>query len=261
MNVLIICVNFNSYKELRRYIDSIDVAVKACPEINVKVVIGDNSSDYQDFVYGNSSNLQILQQRFDNVGYMGAAQAILNPVDKKLYDYYIISNVDITMDSSFFTRLMNARISKDVAWIAPSIKSLLIGRDKNPSVLERYPKWKLVVLKYTYNRFVLPLYEKVYYNKKSTTVDKEMDIYAGHGSFFLLTSSFFEKYDKIDYPMFLYGEELYFAELIRSVNMKVRYIPSLLIYDYEHVSTSLIKRKTYYTYNKKALNYILKRFY
>ena len=32
---------------------------------------------------------------------------------------------------------------------------------------------------------------------KVTYFDKEMDIYAGHGSFFLLTSSFFEKYDKI----------------------------------------------------------------
>lgn len=261
--LLLVCVNYNSYKELDAYLKSISVAKSKCSEINVKVHVADNSTNYQNVDPNSYQNLSIQQEHFANIGYMGAAQTVINNInDISKYNFVIISNVDILMDENFLLRLNSMLLSNDIGWIAPSIKSLLIKRDKNPSVFRRYPKWKLVALKHTYNRFVLPIYEKIYYNSKQQGVNyAEQDIYAGHGSFFLFTKSFINAYPKLDYPIFLYGEELYFAELNKKAGLRVRYIPSLVINDFEHISTSLIRRQTYYDYNKQAINYILKRFY
>jgi GT2 family glycosyltransferase len=94
-----------------------------------------------------------------------------------------------------------------------------------------------------------------------------MDIYAGHGSFILLTRAYFEKCGMIDYPVFLFGEELYLAEECRKHSLRVIYRPEICIYDSEHVSTSKLKKtlpfkKTfYYQCNSDAIDYILANYY
>ena len=100
-----------------------------------------------------------------------------------------------------------------------------------------------------------------YKRKKLAPHYDEMDIYAGHGSFMLLTRSFFRKYDKIEYPIFLFGEELYLAELVRKEGMRVRYMPNLKVEDNEHVSTSKMKKKFYFKCNTESIKYILETFY
>lgn len=263
MKVLICCVNYNSYKELDEYIESVENSAKQATNTSIRVIIADNSTIFHEYKKKSTKILQIEQIHFNNLGYLGAAQNIINNVyDIQQFNYVIISNVDILMNVNFFRLLETYQLDNDIAWIAPSIRSLLIGRDKNPSVMFRYPKWKLRTLKLTYNKFILPLYEKFYYNKKQHNIQYgEKDIYAGHGSFFLLTRNFFNVYKQLNYPIFLYGEELYFAELIRLAKLRVRYVPSLLINDIEHISTSLIKRDIYYHYNRMAIDYIIKRFY
>ena len=100
-----------------------------------------------------------------------------------------------------------------------------------------------------------------YKRKKLQPQYPEMDIYAGHGSFMMLTRSYFESYAKIEYPIFLFGEELFLAEQVRLAGKKVRYIPTLVIEDNEHVSTSTIKKKSYFKYNQDSIKYILDTYY
>ena len=88
-----------------------------------------------------------------------------------------------------------------------------------------------------------------------------MDIYAGHGSFMMLTKHFFIHYKKIEYPIFLFGEELYLAELIRMADLRVRYVPGLEVIDMEHASTGKMKKAFYYKCNKESIDYILENFY
>lgn len=261
--LLLVCVNFNSYNELDAYLKSVCISLENSVATNLTVYVADNSTSYHEININSYPNLSIQQVSFNNIGYIGAAQSVINNmIEIQKYDYIIISNVDLLMSKSFIGQLEALRLPENVGWIAPSIKSLHIGRDKNPSVFRRYPKWKLLTLRITYNRWILPLYEKLYYNSKHKHVRfQEQDIYAGHGSFFVFTKSFMRAYPKLDYPIFLYGEELYFAELNRKAGLIVRYMPSLVINDFEHVSTSLIKRDTYYKYNQEAINYILERFY
>lgn len=264
MKILITCVNYNSYIELRQYLVTINKAATLIHNSQIDILVVDNSTKYEEFNCEGYSNVHVEVKRLNNVGYLIGAQMVINKTPNILdYDYVAISNVDITMAEDFFLNLERANLPKDVAWIAPKISSKDENRDRNPKILNRYSKKKLKLLYYMY-RFPVLFYAytlTAYKRKKFLPKYPEMDIYAGHGSFMLLTRSFFESYQKIEYPIFLFGEELFLAELVRKANKKVRYVPSLVIEDSEHVSTSTLKKKSYFNYNQDSIKYILNTFY
>lgn len=262
--ILIVCVNYNSYVELEKYLESIEKSARESKRVIVEVVVADNSTIVRDFDTDRYKYINVKIQKLDNIGYLVGAQLIINNISNILdYDYVAISNVDIIMKENFFVELSNCKIEKDVAWIAPQIYSSDENRDRNPKVLSRYPKKKLQFLYYMYRYpFLFYAYTLTAYKRKKLLPKyPTMNIYAGHGSFMLLTRSFFESYKEIHYPIFLFGEELFLAEEILKASKKVRYVPSLVIYDNEHVSTSTLKKKSYFKYNQESIKYILDNYY
>ena len=253
MKLLIVCVNYNSYSELTSYVTSINFAVSKVRNIQVDISIADNSTSVEEVTYDSYSYVKV-----------SVTQTVINSIANILdYDYVAISNVDITVAENFFINLENIIIAQDVAWIAPKIFSKVENRDRNPKVISRYSKKKLQLLYYMYKIPVLYyLYTMSAYQCKKLQVNyPEIDIYAGHGSFILLTRSFFEYNRKIEYPIFLFGEELFLAEIVMKAGKKVRYVPNLVIEDNEHISTSTLKKKTYFKYNRESIKYILDTFY
>ena len=253
MKLLIVCVNYNSYSELTSYLTSINFAVSKVRNIQVDISIADNSTSVEEVTYDSYSYVKV-----------SVTQTVINSIANILdYDYVAISNVDITVAENFFINLENIIIAQDVAWIAPKIFSKVENRDRNPKVISRYSKKKLQLLYYMYKIPVLYyLYTMSAYQCKKLQVNyPEIDIYAGHGSFILLTRSFFESNRKIEYPIFLFGEELFLAEIVMKAGKKVRYVPNLVIEDNEHISTSTLKKKTYFKYNRESIKYILDTFY
>jgi hypothetical protein len=75
-----------------------------------------------------------------------------------------------------------------------------------------------------------------------------------------MTNRFFQNNLVLDYPIFLFGEEIYIAEKARESNLDIKYVPNLVINDTEHASTSLLNNKSYRSYNANALAYLLKTF-
>ncbi len=272
--IAIFCVTYNSYNELTNYLSSIDVASKVAVEtISVDVFIADNTE--KDYVVINNLdafsniNCQVFPYH-QNLGYFGGIQSMMKNVNLLVYDYIALTNVDLTISEDAFIKLVYLDVDNNVGWIAPAILSEKEGRDRNPSVLMRYSKLKLMMLKF---KFDFPLmdfvYNRTFYKRKQIMNRKysQMDIYAGHGSFILLTKQFFQKCGLINYPIFLFGEELYLAEECRKHSLRVVYNPSIKIYDKEHVSTGKMKRnqlfiKTFYhKCNSNALGFILNKYY
>lgn len=262
--ILIVCVNYNSYKELYDFLDSVDSSAELAKEhCRVKVYVADNSAEKQKVDTTLYSHIDIHVKLFGNLGYLGGAQAIINNIECITdYDYVIISNVDLLIHLDFIPRLTEIDIDMDVAWITPRIYSLSEKRYRSPKRI-RYTKAKLKALLYMYRFPVLQkLYVHFFYRMK--TVNPPIyyhEIYAGHGSIMVFTRSFFQSYPQINYPIFLYCEELYFAELIRKANKKVQYMPTICVKDIDHVSTSKMKSDFYYSCNYKAVSYILQTFY
>jgi GT2 family glycosyltransferase len=244
MKIAIFCVTYNSDKERDQYLTSIDrAAQKAGDEVSVDVFVANNTND-------------------DNPGYFGAIKRLMQTHDPTAYDYSIISNVDLILEEDFFLRLAAYPCSDNTGWIAPQIWSGLEERDRNPKVLNRYSLKKLQILRTFYQFPILDtLYTSTFYKKKKYESHQAGQIYAGHGSFIILTRRFFESCGEVDYPVFLFCEEIYLAELCRKAGLIVYYEPSISVKDTEHASTGRMSHRFYCRCNYEAMQYIIKTFY
>lgn len=234
-----------SDKECNAYLASIDVAVKkAAGKVWVDTFVAKKT-------------------REDNPGYFGAVRQLMEEVDAKAYDYSIISNVDLTLEEDFFINLTAYDCPEDTGWIAPCIWSQLEGRDRNPQRTTRPTHMKMRILKAFYQYPLLDsIYQyTVYRRKKYNRSAAPGIIYAGHGSLIILTQKYFLKCGKIDYPIFLFCEELYLAENCRRAGLTVRYEPSIHVNDKEHVSTGKMPHSLYCKHNMTAMNYIIGKYY
>lgn len=270
--IAIFCVTYNSYQELDTYIKSLLRSYEGVEgKILMDVFVGDNTeTELKNPVFPERHGIRYYYYHYsDNPGYFGAVNRAMSGIDISQYYYVVISNVDLVIDDSFFMSLLSKDISSDVGWIATSLYSCKEHRDRNPEITNRYSRLKLILLAL---KFRIPLldafYNKTLYKRKRVKPASEPgEIYAGHGSFILLTNSYMERCGIINYPMFLFCEELYLAENCRRSGLKVLYDPSLHVIDAEHVSSAKIKRgiifrkSAYYKYNYNSVIYILNTFY
>lgn len=242
--IAVFCVSYCSDQERDLYLSTIrNAAQKASNIVDVDIFVSNNTND-------------------DNPGYFGAIKRLMQQVNTKDYDYSIISNVDLMLEEDFFQKLAEYNCTEDTGWIAPQIWSNLEERDRNPKVLNRYSLKKLQILKTFYKYPILDtLYTRTFYKKKKYESHQAGQIYAGHGSFIILTRRFFELSGNIDYPVFLFCEEIYLAELCRKAGLKVLYEPSLIVKDTEHASTGKMNHSFYCRCNYEAMQYIINTFY
>lgn len=260
--IAIYCVNYHSYSALEGYLLSLDKANKR-KEVLLMVFVGDNTdANAQKIMYSPQSfKLQVFQIG-KNLGYFGAIQYMMEQSSPLEYDYSIISNVDVTLNDNIFSILANISKEDKCGWIAPSIVSGTEHRDKNPKIIKRYSKKKLTILSFMFkHHWLYNLYTHTAYKRKKNTKRDSMEIYAGHGSFIILTDVYFKKCGIINYPVFLFCEEIYLGEQCKQQELKVLYNPSIVVYDTEHVSTGTIKSRQYCRLNYDAIQYILRKYY
>ena len=262
--IAIYCVNYKSYDTLSYYLRTLEhAASRSQVPLAVNVYVADNTDDDHQPIVADSTTVSIQVFPFHkNLGYFGAIHKMMEQVSPLQFDYAIISNVDVLLDEDFFLRLTRYEAKDDLGWIAPQIYSNLEQRDRNPKIMQRYSKRKLQVLQ-TLFRFPLlyNIYTHTAYKSKKLVKHSVGDIYAGHGSFIILTRQFFHKCGIIDYPVFLFCEEIYLGEQCRSHGLTVRYEPTLRLTDAEHASTGTFKRSKYCRHNLEAITYILKTYY
>ncbi len=271
--VLITCVNHNSYHELGQFLASVDIAAYQVKEIcQVTVLIADNSSTPQQFDTISYAHIQCYIHRTENLGYINSAQYAMNEYIAeviKSFDYCIISNVDIQLSNDFFEQLVRTDWDMDIAWIAPNIYTPSTNTEENPLATKRYSKCKLKILSILYSRpwlyfaYMSTYHKIVKRNRKNvSSIQSQQDIYAGHGSIFIFTKSFINQCFPFKYPIFLYGEENYFGEIVRKVHMRTIYSPTIQVTNTSaHISTSKIQYRTRCQYSFEAIQYILDTFY
>lgn len=242
--IAIFCVSYQSDKERDSYLVSIENAAKKAEHmVNVEVYVANNTQE-------------------DNPGYFGAVRRLMEEVDVTDYDYSIISNVDLTIEEDFFIKLASYDCKANDGWIAPQIWSAKENRDMNPKIRERHSYCKLKILQFLHHHYYLHfLYSKTFYRRKRQQSANSGIIYAGHGSFIILTKEYFKRCGIINYPVFLFCEEIYLAEMCRLNNLQVVHAPQLKIFDNEHISTSRMSVKKYSRLNYEAVSYILISFY
>lgn len=265
-HIAIFCVVYNSYKELFAYLESIDNATFYAKDCSVDVYVADNTdNDFKDFTVDKYNYINVKVYPFhQNLGYFGAIKKMMEKEEYTKYDYIIISNVDMTLRQNTLQVLINNSYPTDTGWIASSIISKRTGLDMNPRVINRYSAKKLEIMKWLYKhplayQFYLYTFHKLKQSRISTF--EPGFIYAGHGSFIILTKEYFFKCGIIDYPVFLYCEEIYIAEKCLRNNLKVIYDTSIRVDDIGRISTGKAPQSTYYKWNIEGLTYILDKYY
>ena len=266
-SLAIYCVCYNSYSELDAYLQSVVIAADAAKEaLAVTVFVADNSDHVQSVALLDSDTLTLVHfPTGRNAGYLGAVQDCMKQHSPHDFDFVIISNVDLRLSVDAFVNLLKISDLNGAGWLAPQIWSDVETRDRNPKIMERYGRRKLQFLLTLYQHpWLYRLYEHTAYRRKRVTVSGHREgksIYAGHGSFMVFTRTFFDAVGHLDYPVFLFCEEIYLAELCRKHGLTVRYEPSVKVIDAEHCSTGQMKSRSYCRYNAEAVKYILETYY
>lgn len=263
MKIAIYCVNYDSYNSLTNYLHSIDKAVVNSGNlIDISVLLADNTIQPKQVLYKPTYFTLLTLSTGQNLGYFGAINVLMKQYPPTEYDYAIISNVDISLPDDFFYKLKIAQYENNVGWIAPQIYSKQELRDRNPKILQRYSKKTLQLLNWMFRVPLLyTLYTHTIYKTKNIVHHQPRYIYAGHGSFIILTRYYFEKCDIINYPIFLFCEEIYLGEQCHQNGLKVFYDPTITVNDEEHASTGALCNSQYCKYNFEATGYILKTYY
>lgn len=265
--IAIYCVTYNSYECVDKFVRSVvDAAQTPATPTDVTVYIADNTAEDIKPISTKAEGIRVVVFPFHkNIGYFGAINRMMSETDYKSYDFVIISNVDIELDKCSLNKLVSdygAGNSGRIGWIAPKIYSATERRDRNPKMTARYSLKKLKMLRFLFNHPVLyHLYRCTAYRRKKYQSHEAGEIYGGHGSFIILTKMYFERCGIINYPVFLFGEEIYLAEQCRQQGLKVVYNPTIAVKDTEHASTGNMPSRFYCNCNAKALEYIMSAFY
>tara|TARA_R110001583_G_scaffold107898_1_gene256603 strand:- start:13526 stop:14422 length:897 start_codon:yes stop_codon:yes gene_type:complete len=269
LKVALICVCYNAYEDALRLLNSIEKAYSLTKNVELTVVLSDNSTSDNDLKLIENIDLSFnyIYIKNDNVGYFPAfnlgVKAIKGNVND--FDYTIVSNVDLTMDSDFFNVLKDLKLSNDIGVIAPKIISEQSGKDSNPKIKVRPTKRQISFMRMLcssslafslYQKMtVLKLHLKKTSNNKNIENNANLSMYGAHGAFMIFTQLYFKTGAKIDYPRFLFGEEGFVAEELRKHSLKIYHETSLVIHDKEHGSTSTQPSKFICKEHKKSYDY------
>lgn len=269
MHILFLCVNYNTLQETCEYLNSINNSYNKYPIIKLDIIIADNSLKKENIELKDiSSNINVKHLASEiNRGYFGAIQWSIDEsnIDLKKYDYIITSNVDIKIEEDFFLKLSSQKYPEDTGIIAPAIFSKHENCDRNPKILSPLTKMDMLKYKILYSiPYLHFIYSKYIYAKKKNFIKKNherKEIYAPHGSFMIFCNKFFQAGGNLNYPCFLFGEEIFFAEISKTLKLKVFYDPQLIVEDKDHVSTSLMKSNILRKYNLESITYLKNTFF
>ena len=280
MKILLICINYKSDKETLLFVE--EVLTLPC-DCDMDLVVVDNNCAVSSDVLETSLNAVghkhgknlLYFKTSQNLGYFGGARHGLSRYlsAHSMPEWVIVSNVDIKFISKdFMHQLANRNDTNDaVGVVAPSIISGVDGRDQNPLMLRRPHRSRMAFYTCIYRSVILVnLYEILSLVKKSligrwrgasTTPSEFKTIYAPHGSFMIFSRQYFERAGSLDFPCFLFGEEIFVAETARSIGLDVVYEPSLQLLHDEHLVTRRFWSRQKVRYQHESIKYLMDAFF
>lgn len=268
-HIMVFCVNYGSYESLRTFMTSVDEAARVAEgKCHVTLCVGDNTAkDWEGIPEDITPHCTVRSFPYHlNHGYLGCAFRMMSEVgweEVSKASFCIISNVDLTIAPDFFLTLANTDWPTDAAWLAPDIYTERLQRHDNPFMTHRPRKRDFLRWQLLYRWPALyGLLEKVYNLKRAhhSVSDKQTVIYAGHGSLMVFTGRFMAKHAFLQFPAFMYGEEIFFAELARRDKLRTYYAPSLHVSNTGRVSTGKNDFRWLCRQNRQSLD-TLKRTY
>jgi len=263
-SILVIGVKYRAEREAERYLESLR-GLQGEQQLTILVV--DNTLGGRWFPHFTDPRFTTISVG-TNLGYFGGARYGLswylrhNP----LPDWVIVSNVDLAIPNPrFFDGLEGLASIPDLGVVAPRIRSVMTGVDQNPFMTVRPSAKRMHKYKWLFRHWLLLnayeglgwLYRRFRGSLRSSSSRQAAreTIYAPHGSFLMFSRHYFERGGDLHFPEFLFGEEIYVAESVRRLGLRVVYDPSLVVVHQEHRSTKLFKSREIAAYVARSAKY------
>lgn len=258
MNVGFVCVNYNNSIVTENLLDSITDSINS-DNINIEVIIVDNSNNL--ILDLNKYPINIIIIKNENVGYFPGLNVGLNFLkNHSKLDFIIIGNNDLIFNKLFWDNLYSSKDSLSKYFVISPRIMKENGEEQNPHVINEISKYRLIYLKIIYSNRYFYKYGRLliqhivpykYRRKDELNYTVSQFIVQGHGSCYILTQNYFEKYDLPEYTN-LYGEEYFLSYQLKQINASVYYFHELSVYHNEHSSTSKLLNKKLFKLKKEA---------
>ncbi|HFD7561534.1 TPA: glycosyltransferase [Providencia rettgeri] len=277
----LVILNYKTYQDSFELLKTLDDLIL---NIDLKIFIVDNETIPSELekLKSNKFKLNISYIPIkENLGFANGMNQGIEQAKISGCKYIICSNSDILFpkDFSFERFLMPYEIDTKIAVLGPKITNLS-GENQNPLYindpfqknLKNYLVKKILLTpflgKFLYiSRGVF----KEFFNKKNkpNTISEPKGgyVYCLHGSFFMLTPSYFENYQGLDSNTFLYFEELIISKRVNNLGLYSKLNYSVNVIHKEDSSTNfkfknkkLAKTLFILKENYKSLSYFLKSY-
>ncbi len=269
---LFVAVNYFNELEVVQFV-SREITKQNCDAWLIAIV---NNGCKHPEVFEELKNTKVqIMHPIENTGYLGAAgfalkrfQEMYNCLPKLL----VLSNTDMHYEDPKMLKywLENYSNQDQIGMVGCRIKSTLTGVQQNPMYIHRMSKRKLQNLNFIFsNRIAYTIYRSASLVKSKissvTAYDSEpqnkVEVYAIHGSCMVLHQQLFRDRALFEDAPFLFGEEIYLAEVCYQKKLKVIFDPKQQILHDEHQTTGIYKSKIQRTRMKDSLTLILNKFY
>jgi hypothetical protein len=256
-DICLLAVHYRNREQTLKFLEQVSKA-------GISVWIADNSFALEPLEF-EAENVHILPCP-ENPGYFGGIHRLWQNLETKPR-ICIVSNTDLELDPSFFDALHNLEWPAQTAVIAPKILSEISGEDINPMYPERPSYRKMKRLDRIFKTYLGGaiwqclgwLYAKL--KLRPQTSQEAQAIYAPHGSLMIFGPAYFEAGLDFNYPIFLYGEEMWVAENCIQKNLKIWYQPQLQALHAEHGSLGIIPSRRVWKAHRDSNRYILQKFF
>lgn len=267
--VNIICINYYTESEIIRLIRSINFD----KDNGIRMFIVDNSNTIKDTdLYSEIDNNKsiTLVAPGGNLGYFGGAQYVYDKYRNKvnLAKFTIIANPDLVFMDDFFQSLDDYIIKEGVGVIAPRVVNLPSGIDANPFMLNRPSKFRIKFLRMIFSSIYIMFFynwvhnmKKIFTKKSVNQIERPKEIYAPHGSCIIFTKKYFQCMGNFNFRGFLFGEEIFVAEICRGINLRVLYDMDLAVEHYEHSIIGSLPKKNMANYSRTSLSLLEDEFF
>ena len=265
LNVIVYCDNF---QEVKDYLQAVfDISNNL---VDIIIVVNSDKQnmlkELKKFIEdSNYISCRILDYNA-NVGYLNSLLKTIKNIDLQEYDYYILSNTDISYNTKdFFIKLQEKNYEQDIGCIAPSVYSTKSDTYSNPHYIKRLTakglKFRTIIFS---SKVLSTLYfklSKIKTKKKKTIKKESCEVYSPHGCYMIFTREFIKKIVGYEYGAKMYSEESCIGELLIRANMRCWYDADIEVSHVENTVTgnmnSIVKCKAF----NDSLKYIIKEFY
>jgi GT2 family glycosyltransferase len=269
-DILLVTVCYRNEEEVnefhRKYGESLDSnGVKRFIVINAL----QNPSSAID--WNNDSSCYIIITG-NNEGYLGAFRIALEHWKKKENiwpELAILCNTDISITpDTLINSLREAAKIPSAGLVGPSIRSTLSNVDQNPFMMDRMTpaSLKLLLTENSFYPFYLAYqtlsYIKRFFKRNGEKTEEVKRVYALHGACIGITRLMLDKcFARFKEAGFLYGEEIFLAELCHQNGLSAFYHPGSQVEHREHTTTGRYKSVKHIRYLHDSLSRIEELFF